>query len=209
LILLIGQFDSPFTRRIGIMMRLYEIPFEHRPWSTFANAEQLAQINPLIRVPTVVLENGDVLVETHLIMDYLNHLMPPARTLLAQTQPERYRTQHVIALASGISDKAVSLFYEQRLHDVPSEVYVARLTKQITGAMIALEKMRRDRLTLYWHGNDFDQADITVACTLRHLREAFPEMFDQVRYPALHAHAEIMEKLPVFQKIQQPFIAPT
>jgi glutathione S-transferase len=43
LILLIGQFDSPFTRRVGIMMRLYEIPFEHRPWSTFANAEQLAQ----------------------------------------------------------------------------------------------------------------------------------------------------------------------
>jgi glutathione S-transferase len=160
-------------------------------------------------VPTVVLENGDVLIETHLIMDYLNRLMLPARTLLPQAQPERYRTQHVIALASGISDKAVSLFYEQRLHDVPSEVYVARLTRQITGAMSALEKMRRDGSALYWHGNDFDQADIAVACTLRHLREAFPEMFDQVRYPALHAHAESMEKLPVFQTIQQPFMAPT
>jgi glutathione S-transferase len=207
--ILIGQFDSPFTRRVGIMMRLYEIPFEHRPWSTFANAEQLAQVNPLIRVPTIVLENGDVLVETHLIMDYLDRLMPPARTLLPQAQPERYRAQHVIALASGISDKAVSLFYEQRLHDVPSEAYVARLTKQITGAMIALEKMRRDGSPLYWHGNDFDQADIAVACMLRHLREAFPNMFDQARYPALHAHAETMEKLPVFQEIQQAFIAPT
>jgi glutathione S-transferase len=206
--ILIGQFDSPYTRRIGIMLTLYGIAFEHRPWSVFGNAEQLSEVNPLIRVPTLVLDNGDVLVETNLIMDYLDRLMPPARSLMPQAQPERYRTQQVIALASGISDKAVSLFYEQRLHDVSSEAYVARLTKQITGALMALEKKRDAAATRYWHGNDFDQADIAVACMLRHLREAFPQMFDQARYPALHTLAETMEKLPVFQKIQQPFIAP-
>jgi glutathione S-transferase len=206
--ILIGQFDSPYTRRIGIMLTLYGIAFEHRPWSVFGDADQLSEVNPLIRVPTLVLANGDVLVETNLIMDYLDRLMSPNRTFMPQAQPERHRAQQVIALASGISDKAVTLFYEQRLHDVPSEIYVARLTKQITGALGALEKKRDAAATLYWHGEDFDQADIAVACMLRHLREAFPHMFDQARYPALYAHADTLEKLPVFRKIQQPFITP-
>jgi glutathione S-transferase len=206
---LIGQFDSPYTRRIGIMLTLYGIAFEHRPWSVFGNADQLSDVNPLIRVPTLVLANGDVLVETNLIMDFLDRLMPPAQTLLPLHQPERYRAQQIIALASGISDKAVSLFYEQRLHETPSEIYVARLTKQITGALLALEKKRKMLGTSFWNGKEFGQADIALACSLRHLREAFPNLFDPSHYPALDAHSVVMEQLPVFQKIQQPFIAPT
>jgi glutathione S-transferase len=206
--ILIGQFDSPYTRRVGIMLTLDGIAFEHRPWSVFADAAQLAAVNPLIRVPTLVLDNGDVLVETNLIMDYLDHLMPPANTLMPQDQPHRYRAQQVIALASGISDKVVTLFYEQRLHDAPSEAYVARLTKQITGPLMALEKKCESLATSFWNGAEFGQADIAVACSLRHLREAFPNLFDPLQYPALDAHSVVMEQLPVFQKIQQPFIAP-
>jgi glutathione S-transferase len=206
--ILIGQFDSPYTRRIGIMLTLYGIGFEHRPWSVFGDAEQLAEVNPLIRVPTLVLDNGDVLVETNLIMDYLDRLMPVDRILMPEQQPERYRAQHVIALASGISDKAVSLFYEQRLHSAPSEAYVARLITQINGALEALEKKRQALAASYWNGNHFGQADIAVACSLRHLREAFPELFDPARYQALHAHTVLMEQLSVFQKVRQPFIAP-
>jgi glutathione S-transferase len=206
--ILIGQFDSPYTRRVGIMLTLYGLVFEHRPWSVFGDAEKLSEVNPLIRVPTLVLDNGDVLVETNLIMDYLDRLMPPAQTLMPQDQPHRYRAQQVIALASGISDKTVTLFYEQRLHETPSEAYVARLTQQISGTLMALEKKREMLATSFWNGADFGQADIAVACSLRHLREAFPNLFDLTRYPALHAHTKVMERLPVFQKIQQPFIAP-
>ena len=53
--ILIGQFDSPFVRRVAITMRLYGIVFEHRPWSTFGDAERIAAYNPLRRVPTLVL----------------------------------------------------------------------------------------------------------------------------------------------------------
>ena len=57
--ILIGQFDSPFARRVGIAMRLYGLSFEHRPWSVFGDAEKIAQYNPLMRVPTLVMENGE------------------------------------------------------------------------------------------------------------------------------------------------------
>ena len=71
---LIGQYDSPFTRRVAIAMRLYGLAFEHRPWSTFGDADKIAPFNPLRRVPTLVLEDGEVLIESTAILDYLDEL---------------------------------------------------------------------------------------------------------------------------------------
>jgi glutathione S-transferase len=56
---LIGQYDSPFVRRVAIALRLYGLPFEHRPWSTFGDADKIAPYNPLRRVPTLVLDSAD------------------------------------------------------------------------------------------------------------------------------------------------------
>ena len=54
--ILIGRYDSPFVRRVAIALRLYRIDYEHRPWSTFGDADRIAAFNPLRRVPTLVLE---------------------------------------------------------------------------------------------------------------------------------------------------------
>jgi glutathione S-transferase len=56
--ILIGQYGSPFVRRVGIALTLYEMPFEHRPWSVFRDAEKIRPYNPLTRVPTLVLADG-------------------------------------------------------------------------------------------------------------------------------------------------------
>jgi glutathione S-transferase len=140
--ILIGQFDSPFVRRIGLTLELYGMAYEHRPWSVFGDADRLAAVNPLIRVPTLVLDGGEAMVETAAIVDYLDSLVPADVRLLPQQQPARRRALQVIAVASGLSDLAVRLFYEQRLHDVPSTDYLARLTRQMTGALDWLEKDR-------------------------------------------------------------------
>ena len=60
---LIGQYDSPFVRRVAIALRLYDLPFEHRPWSTFGDADKIAPYNPLRRVPTLVLDSGEALID--------------------------------------------------------------------------------------------------------------------------------------------------
>ncbi len=69
---LIGQYDSPFVRRVAIAMRLYGIAFEHKPWSTFGEGDTIAPYNPLRRVPTLVLDNGEALIESSAILDHLD-----------------------------------------------------------------------------------------------------------------------------------------
>jgi glutathione S-transferase len=115
--ILIGQYDSPFVRRVGIALRLYGLAFEHRPWSSFGEADKIRAYNPLTRVPTLVLDDGDVLIDSHLILDHLDHLAPEGQALFPRTEPARRKALKVAGLATGAADKAVSLFYEMRLHD--------------------------------------------------------------------------------------------
>src|SRR6185437_12685604 len=71
---LIGQYDSPFVRRVAIAMRLYGLKFEHKPWSTFGDADRIAPYNPLRRVPTLVLDDGEALIDSAAILDYLDEI---------------------------------------------------------------------------------------------------------------------------------------
>ena len=66
LLILIGQYDSPFVRRVGIAMTLYGLPFTQQPWSIFGDADKIRAYNPLVRVPTLVLDDGDVLIDSTL-----------------------------------------------------------------------------------------------------------------------------------------------
>ena len=206
--ILIGQYDSPFVRRVAIAMRLYGIAFEHRPWSTFGDAEKIAPFNPLRRVPTLVLNDGEVLVESAAILDYLDELAGP-KAMIAESGAERRAALKVCALASGLADKAVSLLYERVLRDQRSEVWIVRCNAQIGGVLDALERDREGRATSYWFGKAIGHADIAVACALRFVREAHPAAFDAARLPALAAHAARCEDLPAFRAIVQLLIPPS
>jgi len=206
--ILIGQYDSPFVRRVGIALTLYDLPFEHRPWSVFRDADQIRTYNPLVRVPTLVLDDGTVLIESHLILDHLDRLVPAARAMFPTTEPARHRALRVAALATGLADKAVSLVYEQRLHREVSDVWVARCRSQIGSVLDVLEADRATRATPYWFGDQLGHADIAVAVTLRFLGEAHADLVARASFPALAAHAARLEALPVFQTIAQPFDAP-
>ncbi len=113
--ILIGQYDSPFVRRVGIALHLHGMAFEHRPWSSFGDAEQLAALNPLRRVPTLVLDDGEVLVESGAILDHLDEVAGPGAALLPASGAARRHALRTCALATGLADKAVSLFHERVL----------------------------------------------------------------------------------------------
>lgn len=209
--ILIGQFDSPFVRRVAIALRLYGIAFEHRPWSVFGDAEKIQAYNPLIRVPTLVLDNGEVLIESHSILDYLDRQVPASRAMFPRDEPARHQALKVAALATGVGEKAVSLFYELRLHSAVSDLWVTRCGSQIRATLAALEKDRAGcagDTAPYWFGNAPGHADVAVAVVLRFVNEAHPGLIDMANYPHLAAHASRMEALPVFQEIQQAFAPP-
>jgi glutathione S-transferase len=206
--MLIGQYDSPFVRRVGIALTLYGLAFEHRPWSVFGDVEKIQPYNPLIRVPTLVLDNGEVLIESHSILDYLDSLVPADRVMFPATEPARHQALAIAALATGLGEKAVSLFYEKRLHQTVSDVWVARCGSQIAATLAVLEADRAGRLGTYWFGERLGHADIAVAAVLRFLTEAHAGLVTLADYPALQAHAARLEALPVFQAVRQPFIPP-
>jgi len=206
--ILIGQYDSAFVRRVGIALTLYDLPFEHRPWSTFGDADKIRPYNPLTRVPTLVLDNGEVLIESHSILDHLDSLVPADRRMFPAAEPARHQALKVAALATGMAEKAVSLFYEKVLHKETSEVWTARCRTQISAVLAALEADRAARQTGYWFGDRIGHADIAVAAALRFIADAHAGLVVMAQFPALAAHAARLEALPAFRTISQPFIPP-
>ena len=207
--ILIGQYDSPFVRRVAIALRLYGLPFEHRPWSTFGEGDKIAPYNPLRRVPTLVLDGGEALIESTAILDYLDELAGPEKAVIAARGPERRHALKICALATGLGDKSVSLLYERVLRKDQSKIWVERCEDQIGGVLDVLEKQRAAIATPYWFGTRIGHADIAVACVLRFTAEAHPDLFSAARHPALAAHAARCEALPVFQEIVQPLSPPS
>jgi glutathione S-transferase len=205
-VILIGQFDSPFVRRVGIALELYGLSFEHRPWSVFGDADKLAAVNPLMRVPTLVLDDGTVLSETFVILDTLDHFVSPSSCLLPSDPLLRRKAMRICGLASGISDKAVSLTYETKFHDAPNAKLAARIETQIRGVLALLETERSEVSSAHWIHDRLTHADIAVAASLRHLFEAQTDRFTADDYPALARHCASCEALGVFQKISQPFV---
>lgn len=202
--ILIGQYDSPFVRRVGIALTLYDIAFEHRPWSVFGDAEAVRALNPLMRVPTLVLDDGTVLTDSHMMLDYLDSQV--AAPMFPRTEPARHRALRVATLGCGLAEKSVSLFYERRLHDVTSATWEARCATQIGSVLAALEAERPE--SPWWFGDRIGHADIAVACAWRFATEAHPGLIAPADYPRLAAHAAKAEALEVFQHIQQAFVAP-
>lgn len=206
--ILIGQYDSPFVRRVGVALHIYGLPYEHRPWSTFGDADKVAAFNPLRRVPTLVLDDGEVLIESGAILDHLDEAAGPDRALIPREGAQRRAVLKLCALATGLCDKMVSLVYERVLHEQLSDAWIARCETQVAAVLDVLERDRGQRASAFWFGERISHGDIAVACAVRFLREAHGAAFDLGRWPKLRAHGETCEALPVFAAVVQPFIPP-
>ncbi|PWK75641.1 glutathione S-transferase family protein [Aminobacter sp. AP02] len=206
--ILIGQYDSPFVRRVGVALRLYGLPFKHEPWSAFGDADKIRAYNPLTRVPTLVLDNGEVLIESHIILDYLDSLAPAGKAMFPAAEPARHQALKIASLAMGVGEKAVSLFYEKRLHTHVSDVWIERCRTQIASVLEVLEVERGKRGGDYWFGDRIGHADIAVAVVLRFITDAHQGLLDMNHFPALAIDAARLEATPVFTEISQEFIPP-
>ena len=206
--ILIGMYDSPFVRRVAIALTLYGFEFEHRPWSVFRDAEMIAPYNPLFRVPTLVLDDGEVLIESAAILDALDQMVGPVRAMAPASGAARRACLKICALAAGTGDKVVSLIYERAVHARETPDWVARCNKQIAGALEALETDRRTRAPHWWFGDNIGHADIVVSCVLTLAVEALGFDLDAARWPRLTEHRERCEARPEFRAISQPFFGP-
>lgn len=205
---LIGQYDSPFVRRVGIALARYGVAFEHLPWSTFGDWQKFAHQNPLRRVPCLVLDSGEALIDSAAILDHLDEAQGRDGALIAPAGPERRAALCRIALATGTADKAVSFFYARLFASSLDSAFVERSEAQIRAGLAALEAEAAARGRGWWHGAEPGHDDIAVACVVRFLSEAYAHLVKLADYPALADHSARAEARGEFQAIAQAFIPP-
>jgi len=202
--ILIGQYDSPFVRRVAITLQLYDLTYEHRPWSAVGDADKIAAVNPLIRVPTLVTADGRAITDSGTILQLLDAHVG-AGAFLSRAWPEQGESLRLCAFATGVADKAVALIYESAFHKDAVPAWTERLHRQIADTLIMLERERAMRTTRWLFGDALSHADIIFGTMARFLREAHPGRFDIDALEALMRHSEQCEKLPQFQNSYRPF----
>jgi glutathione S-transferase len=208
--ILMGMFDSPFVRRVAISMNLLELPFEHRDWSVGKDFELIRGFNPLGRVPTLVLDDGEALVESAAILDFLDDTVGPERALLPPSGEARRSALRYMAIAMGAAEKGVLQVYERvfRPEDKRHEPWVVRCRTQVQGALAELERTAAARTSDWLVGGRMTQADITVSCIYTFLNEALSLEGSAADYPALSALTRRCEALPVFRGVKVDFQPP-
>jgi len=192
---LVGQYDSPFVRRVAVSLRHLGFAYEHDTRSVFADFDAMREINPLGRIPSLVLDDGETIIDSAAILDWLDQTVGPERALIPPRGPERRRVLSLMALATGAIDKAGAATYERLIR--PSAYrwpeWIERCRSQARGAIEALAARpwpARGRL---------DQAEITTACMIRYVGMTDADLLPPGRYAALDALSARSEARPEFQ----------
>ena len=193
--ILVGQYDSPYTRRVAISLMVLGLPYEHDTRSVFGDFDSMRKTNPLGRIPSLVLDDGEVLIDSAAILDWLDETVGPERALLPPKGKARRNALRRIALANGAVDKiGGGANYEKLIRPARYRwpEWIERVTVQGTGALAALEEET-------WPADaPIDQAQITTGCALDYIAMTAPELLPAGRYPALDALLARLRKRPEF-----------
>jgi len=195
---LVGLLDSPYVRRTAISMMLLGLRFEHLPISVFRGFDRFREINPVVKAPTLVCDDGTVLMDSTLIIDYAETLARP-RSLMPTTAAERQQALRVIGLALAACEKCVQLIYEHDLRPPERQhaPWTARVTGQLQAAFAALEVEIAARPPL--QAASPTQAEVTAAVAWHFTQQMQPVLVPATAHPALAALSAAAEALPAFR----------
>jgi glutathione S-transferase len=193
--ILVGQYDSPYVRRVAISLKILGFAYEHDTRSVFGDFQSMLKTNPLGRIPTLIRDDGSSLVDSAAILDWLDEKAGPERALIPPSGAAREEALQRIALATGTVDKIGAANYERLIR--PSAYrwpeWTERLLTQCHGGLEALNA--RD-----WPASRVDQAQITTGCMLFYIRVTDPAAMPNGRYPALDALAARLGTMAEFRE---------
>ncbi len=195
--ILVGMLDSPYVRRVAVSAKMMGIAFEHQSVSVFRHYERFQAINPVVKAPSLVCDDGTVLMDSTLILDYLESLVAPARRLMPADGKSRLESLRLAGLALAACEKCVQIVYEkeQRPADKRHPGWLDRVSQQANAAFGELEKSAA-RAKPWLQGERFNAADVIVACAWRFGQFRDADEVPADRYPALCAYSKRAEALP-------------
>lgn len=193
--ILVGQYDSPYARRVAISLMALGIAYEHDTRSVFGDFDSMRKTNPLGRIPSLVLDDGTVLIDSAAILDWIDESVGPERALLPRSGLARREALQRVALACGAVDKiGGGRNYESLIRPARYRwpEWIERTTTQGLGAVAAMN-------ALDWPEGQLDQAEITTGCALDYIRVTAPELMPDGRYPVLDALWRRLTARPEFK----------
>jgi glutathione S-transferase len=196
---LIGMLDSPYVRRVAISLQLLDLPFAHQSLSVFSTFAQFQAINPVVKAPSLVCDDGEVLMDSTLILEWAEALAAPRKSLIPADLAERQHALCVIGLALAACEKSVQIFYERLLRppEMRHEPWVTRITGQLLAAYDGLESELKRR-PLAFTSSTINQAGVSAAVAWQFTQQVLPEIVPLENYPALRKFSSRAEALPEF-----------
>jgi glutathione S-transferase len=195
---LIGMLDSPYVRRVAISLLALDLPFSHRSLSVFRDFDAFRAINPVVKAPTLVCDDGVVLMDSTLILEYAQALAHP-RSLLPSGPAARARALRIIGLALAACEKSAQIVYERALR--PPEKrhapWVQRITGQLLAAYAELEAVI-EAAPIELSSQNLTQSGITAAVAWHFTQSVLADHVPAAQYPLLVALSTAAETLPAF-----------
>ena len=197
---LIGMLDSPFVRRTAVALDMLGVPFTHEAVSVFSTFEKFQRINPVVKAPTLVLDDGTVLMDSSLILAWVESTLPPAASLWSADAKERALEYRAVSLAAAACEKCAQHVYEQNLRpqQFQFEPWLQRVAGQLQAAFTALEQEVAAHAALF--ARDRSHATVAAAIAWSFAQSMLPALLPAGRHPALAALSERMERNAVFMR---------
>ena len=186
---LIGMLDSPYVRRVAVALIAARVPFEHKPISLFRHIDAFTQMSPLLKAPSLIADDGTVLVESSVILDYLATLSPA----IAAMRPEGAAAFRRLGVALTVMEKAVQIHYERALRGPgeQSESWRQRVTRQLHVGLAALDAEAGEP--------KLNHADVAATCAFRFVAGVVGDVVETAAYARLAAFSAAAEALPPFR----------
>jgi glutathione S-transferase len=196
--ILIGRYLSPFVRRVATTMQWINLPYEHRSLSPAKDTEAVRQINPTGRVPIVILDDGEVLIDSDAILDALLEITPGQTLLPASGAARRKVLQHTAIMTAAL-DKAVAAMYEKTKR--PAEkIHAPVLDDLIAQARAGVDQTEQHIAAgLYGGVSNPTIADITAAVGYSFINFVMPDLVNPLSHPQMALLAANFEQTDAFK----------
>jgi glutathione S-transferase len=196
--ILVGRYQSPFVRRVGIVLKTLGMTFETKGLTTSSDTAEISKYNPVGRVPSLVLDDGEVVIDSQAIVDHALEVADSGHRLLAAGGADRRAVLRLASIAQGAMEKAVASAYERtrRPKEKVFQDWVARVDGQCASALAALDATA---VKGQWmHGDHLTLADINAVVAFDFAGRAVRYLLKDGAYPALAALSARCNELPAF-----------
>ncbi|MBK9081621.1 MAG: glutathione S-transferase [Rhizobiales bacterium] len=196
---LVGMMDSPYVRRVAITMRLLGVAHSHDQVSVFRHMDRFRAINPVIKAPTLALDDGTVMMDSTLIIELLEAQASP-RSLMPAALAQKAQALSLIGFALAGCEKAIQIEYERKRPEALRYApWLERVQAQADAAFAHLDRAA-GAARPWLVGETMTQADVTLACVWAYAQLVTPDVAPAARYAAIAAHAARCEALPAFRE---------